>query len=98
MARPRKIPEGIVVEIKEPLLSRLNDFHRASNLPGTVQETARELVEAALSGGGQDALVHAARRRAYKQTANSAWRAYSGLAAQLQDVFRVALATEEANK
>lgn len=95
MARSKTLPDGITVEIKEPLHSRIVEFHRLSNLAGTVQETARELIEAGLANAGQDGLVHSARRRAYRQASNAAYKAYMGLSAQLSDIFRAALTSED---
>jgi hypothetical protein len=84
-----------VVELNEPLLGRLREFHRLSNLPGTEQETARELLDVALAQSGERGLIHAARQRAYKQAAQAAWKAFGGLAAQLSEVFAASLARDD---
>ena len=63
-----KSPTRVHVTVTGDLFDRLADFHRAAGIPGTVSDTARELLRAALDAPQvSSAIVIETRRRAYRQ-------------------------------
>jgi hypothetical protein len=70
------------------LYEALKRHHAQVDLPGTLQETARDLLAMALENQRVDEpLVREARRRAYQHATALAYREFRGMLAQIQQVF-----------
>lgn len=91
---PTQAPQRAVLHVTGDLLFRLQDYHRASGVPGTISETATELLHAALDAPQTaSALVLATRRRGYKQVRNDTIRRFQQMLGQIAREFETALGT-----
>jgi hypothetical protein len=90
--RPRPNDETLSLRLAGPLLEAIKRHHAQLDLPGTLQDTTRDLITMALENPRVDEpLVREARRRAYAQASSLAYREFRGMMDQLQAVFSRAL-------
>ena len=92
--RYRKQTDELVIKIQGPLLDLLRQHHASAGLPGSMQETARDLIETALNYPRIDSTqLMTARRRAFAQVKGRAWREFANSMVQLQQLFDRELST-----
>lgn len=83
--RQREVPAKLVVTLAAELTARVYRHHREGALPGTPQDTARELISAALDFPEvSDSLLRSARFRAFGTVRREFWALTNALISDLE--------------